>query len=109
MDHPKSMIRKLVFVAALYLFILFVVVEMTADIGIKVIVMSVILMLTYYFFRNIPLKHRGKRSLHLWRYVFISGSLSSVFFALADINISLALFIIIGYGSHLIADKVFEI
>ena len=109
MDHPKSMIRKLMFLAAFYLFILFVVVEMMADIWIKVIIMSIILILTYYFFRNIPLKHRGKRSLHLWRYVFISGSLSSVFFALANINISLALFIIIGYGSHLTADRVFKI
>jgi len=77
-DHPKSIIRKIVFIIAFYLMILFVVIEMNADVWMKTIVMFIILILTYYMYRHLPLRHRGKRSLHLWRYPFI---LSGIFFS----------------------------
>ena len=105
-DHPKSKIRKAIFLLVFYLMALFVVIELNVDLGMKILVLMVILILTYYLYKNIPLKHRGKRSLHLWRYCFLFTALSAIIFAVANINISFALFILIGYGSHLISDKI---
>ncbi len=106
LDHPKSKIRKVIFLLVFYMMAIFVVIELNVDLGMKILVLMVILILTYYLYRNIPLKHRGKRSLHLWRYCFLFTALSAIIFAVANINISFALFIIVGYGSHLISDKI---
>ena len=106
LDHPKSKIRKAIFLLLFYFMTLFVVIELNVDLGMKILILMITLILTYYLYKFLPLKHRGKRSLHLWRYVFISPLLSLVLFAFANINISFALFIIVGYGSHLISDKI---
>ena len=105
-DHPKSVIRKIIFLLVFYFMMLFVVIEMSLGIEMKILIMMITIILTYYFYKNIPLKHRGKRSLHLWRYCFILGGISLILFTLANINTSLTLFIIVGYASHLISDKI---
>jgi hypothetical protein len=107
-DHRKSMIRKAVFILVFYLMVLFVFIGMNLDAGMKILIVLILSVLTYYLYKFLPLKHRGKRSLHLWRYFFVSLMLFTVLFALANINISLTLFIIVGYGSHLISDKIRE-
>lgn len=106
LDHPKSMIRKAVFFLVFYFLALFIVIGLNLTLEMKILILIIILILTYYLYKFLPLKHRGKRSLHLWRYVFISPLLSLILFALANINISLILFIIIGYGSHLVSDNI---
>ena len=107
-DHPKSVIRKIVFIIIFYLMILFVVLELPIGMEMKILIMIITLILTYYFYRNIPLKHRGPRSLHRWRYVVVFPIISFPLLLLANINITLSLFIIVGYGSHLISDKIKE-
>lgn len=105
-DHPKSVIRKIVFIMVFYLMILSVVLGLGVSAEIKAVIMVIILVLTYYFYKNIPIRHRGRRSLHLWRYPFI---LMGIFLALSiflETNISLVFFIIAGYGVHLVSDGV---
>ena len=106
LDHPKSMIRVVIFALIFYLIILFVILQETLDFWIKILTITILLVLVYYSYRNIPLRHRGKRSLHLWRYFLLSIAVSLVLFTIANINISLILFILIGYGSHLLADRI---
>ncbi len=106
LDHPKSMIRKITFILVFYLMMLFIIIELAMDVGTKALIIIIILILAYYIYKNLPLKHRGKRSLHLWRYCFLFGGISLILFALANINITFALFIIVGYASHLISDRI---
>lgn len=105
LDYPKSIIRGIVFAMIFYLLMLFVIIQ---DLGmeIKILAVVILLILVYYSYKNIPLKHRGKHSLHLWRYPILFTAISLVLFSVANINISLALFILIGYGSHLLSDKI---
>lgn len=105
-DHPKSVVRKISFLMVFYALILFITLGMEIDIGMKAVILAMSLGITYYLFRKLPLKHRGRRSLHLWRYPFVFSGLSLVLFSMANINISLSLFIIIGYSSHLISDRI---
>ncbi len=88
-----------------YLLMIFVVIQDLAS-EVKILTIVILLILVYYSYKNIPLKHRGKRSLHLWRYPILFTTISAVLFSVANINISLILFILIGYGSHLLADKI---
>ncbi|UCC91964.1 MAG: metal-dependent hydrolase, partial [Candidatus Aenigmatarchaeota archaeon] len=89
-DHPKSMIRKAVFLLVFYFLTLFIIIELNLTLEMKILILAITLILTYYLYKFIPLRHRGKRSLHLWRYVLIFPLLSIVLFALANINISFA-------------------
>ncbi len=106
LDHPKSVIRKAVFLLVFYFLALFIVIGLNLTLEMKILILIITLILTYYLYKSIPLRHRGKRSLHLWRYVLIFPLISLALSALANINISFALFIIVGYGSHLISDKI---
>jgi len=105
LDHPKSIIRGIVFAMIFYLLMLFVIIQ-NLDIGMKILTIFILLVLVYYSYKHLPLKHRGKRSLHLWRYPLLFTAVSFLLFTIANINISLILFILIGYGSHLLADKI---
>lgn len=105
LDHPKSIIRLIVFAVIFYLLMLFVIIQ-DFNLEIKILTIAMLLILAYYSYRHLPLKHRGRRSLHLWRYCFLATAVSFVLFTIANINISLTLFILIGYGSHLLADKI---
>ncbi|NIO22554.1 MAG: hypothetical protein GTN38_00820 [Candidatus Aenigmarchaeota archaeon] len=105
LDHPKSLIRIAIFAVVFYLLMVFVIIQDLA-LEVKILTIVILLILTYYSYKHLPLKHRGKHSLHLWRYPFLFTAVFSVLFAIANINISLILFILIGYGSHLFADRI---
>jgi len=105
LDHPKSVIRGVIFIITFYFLVLFVMIQ-KFDFEIKVMVLIMVLFLLYYFYRNIPLKHRGRKSLHLWRHCFLFTGIFFVLFSIENINISLTSFIFIGYGSHLLADGI---
>jgi|GEM_PF-1615938 len=106
LDHPKSVIRVVIFAAVFYLLMLFVILQETLDFWTKILTIVILFVLVYYSYKKIPLRHRGKRSLHLWRYLPLSVAASLVLFTFANINISLILFIVIGYGSHLLSDRI---
>ena len=109
LDHPKSLVRKVVFILTFYFLAIYIFLEMPVDFGIKILTLSIISILSLYVYKNLPLRHRGKRSLHLWRYCPAFAGCFTVLFALANINISFTLFIIVGYASHLIADGIREV
>ena len=106
LDHPRSIARRVIFVVVFYLMVLAITMELSIDIWLKFAIITVMLVLTRYFYKRLPIKHRGKHSLHLWRYCLIFPTVSAFLFMLASLNISLASFIIVGYGSHLALDKI---
>jgi hypothetical protein len=105
LDHPKSIIRIVIFAMIFYILMIFVIIQ-DLTLEVKILTIVILLILVYYSYKYLPLKHRGKRSLHLWRYPIIFAAVSLVLFTAANINISLSLFILIGYGSHLLADGI---
>lgn len=106
LDHPRSVARRIMFVVVFYLVVLAITMEMSIEIWLKFVVITMLLVLTRYAYKKLPIKHRGKHSLHLWRYCLVIPTLFVFLFMLANINISLASFIIVGYGSHLALDKI---
>lgn len=106
LDHPRSLVRKATFIIIFYLMIFAVTIEISIDMWIKFLIITIMLILTNYFYKHLPLKHRGKRSFHLWRYCFIFPTVFAFLFVVAGIGISLVTFIVIGFGLHLALDKI---
>lgn len=106
LDHPKSVMRRISFIVIFYLMVFAVTANLQIDMLTKFIVITMLLVLSNYFYKRLPLKHRGKHSFHLWRYFFVFPSIFGLAFVAANINISLVIFTIIGFGSHLAADKI---
>ena len=84
----------------------FVIFQLVADVQTKITVIAMVAVLAYTGHKHIPISHRGKRSLHRWGVLVMVAMISAVLLALAKINISLVSFIIVGYASHLLADKI---
>ncbi len=106
LDHPKSVMRKATFVVIFYAMVFAVTASFAIDIWLKFLIITIMLVLARHFYKHLPLKHRGKRSFHLWRYFFVFPSVFALAFVPAGISISLAAFIAAGFGSHLAADKI---
>jgi hypothetical protein len=106
LDHPKSVMRRISFIVIFYLMVFAVTANLQIDMLTKFIVITILLVLANYFYKRLPLKHRGKHSFHLWRYFCVFPSVFGLAFVAANINISLVIFTIIGFGSHLAADKI---
>lgn len=106
LDHPKSVMRRVTFIIIFYLMVFAVTISLMIDIWAKFIVVTIMLVLVKYFHKHLPLKHRGKRSFHLWRYAFAFPSIVAFMFVAVNINISLAIFTLIGFGSHLAIDRI---
>lgn len=106
LDHPRSHVRKATFIIIFYLMIFAVTLEISINIWIKFLIITMMLILTNYVYKHLPLKHRGKHSFHLWRYCFIFPTVFAFLFVAAGIGISLVSFIVIGFGSHLALDKI---
>jgi hypothetical protein len=106
LDHPKALVRKATFIIIFYLMVFAVTAEMAAELWLKFVVITIMLVLTRYAYKHLPVKHRGKKSLHLWRYAFVLPTVFAFVFVVANINITLVLFTIAGYGTHLALDKI---
>jgi len=106
LDHPRSLVRKATFIIIFYLMVFAVTADISTELWLKFVVITIMLVLIRYVYRHLPVKHRGKKSLHLWRYAFIFPTIFAFVFAAASINITLVLFIIVGYGTHLALDKI---
>lgn len=107
-DHPKSVIRKAVFSLLFYFSIMPVVIFLDAGIPEKLLTIAIYGCLIYSAFRKIPLSHRGRRSLHRWRYALISTLFLSVPFLLIGIDPVISAFVFLGYSSHLLFDRIRE-
>jgi len=106
LDHPKSVMRKVTFIITFYVMVFAITAEMSIDIWMKFLTITIMLVLVNYAYRHLPLKHRGKRSFHLWRYFFVFPTLFALAFAAAGISISLVWFAFAGFGLHLAVDKI---
>ncbi len=105
-DHPKSMIRKASTVIIFYFAELFVFLCLRTGIMEKLLVSGAVAVLTYYLYKNLPVHHRGSKSLHRWRYAIILTPAIALAFIAAGLDAFLAAFVLIGYGLHLLLDKI---
>jgi multisubunit Na+/H+ antiporter MnhB subunit len=107
-DHPKSLVRKVAFILLLYLLVAFMILQAATGAFEKVVMISISGFVAYYFYKHLPFTHRGKKSLHRWRYALVSFLGITIAFAAVGVSLVLGLFAIIGYGLHLILDRVWE-
>ncbi len=105
-DSKKSVIRKIVFALLFYTATIFVWFSINTDAYTKMTLTAIFAVLSYVCYVKIPLRHRGKKSLHLWRYFVVISAASFILFFFSGMNPYYAFFISIGYGSHLVADKI---
>lgn len=106
LDHPKSKIRGFISGAAFFLVFIFLFSILKIPVNERAIISLVSSGIVYIFFRNLPLKHRGPKSLHQWRLVIIVPILFAALFWYLKINIFLAFFVLFGYGIHLVLDRI---
>ncbi len=107
-DHPRSIIRKSSSVLIFYFAVLMIFLYLNVGIFEKVILSGISAVLTYYLYKKLPLHHRGPKSLHRWRYALVLSFAFSIIFFFLSVEITLALFVLFGYGLHLSLDKVRE-
>jgi hypothetical protein len=105
LDHPKSVMRKMTFIIVFYLMVFAVTVNIAVELWLKFVIITIMLVLASHLYRHLPLKHRGKRSFHLWRYFFIFPTIFIFAFVVAGLSIQLVAFVFAGYGLHLAVDK----
>ncbi len=106
LDHPKSVMRKATFIIIFYLMVFAVTAEISIDLWMKFMIITIMLVLAHYFYKHLPLKHRGKRSFHLWRYFFVLPTVFAFLFVVTGVSISLVWFVFAGFGLHLAVDKI---
>ena len=106
LDHPRSFIRQLLgILCSLFISVIFFV-SMEAGLEIRIASSVIMFSLVFLLFRKIPLRHRGRRSLHKWRIGIIISLFSILLLWFANLSIYLSLFILAGYWLHLGLDRV---
>ncbi len=107
-DHPKSLIRKITFFLLFYFLAFFVAVCLVAGFPEKIVIISISSLLTYFLYKKIPLHHRGRRSLHRWRHAVLLLIVFSAISVFLNISLIFSLFVLLGYSSHLLFDRIRE-
>lgn len=105
-DHPRSLARKVFFILLFYFVAIAIMIELKIEFWLKILIISMFLIVVRYIYKKLPIRHRGKRSLHLWRYFFVFPTIFALYFVFAGVDLSLIFFIFIGYGLHLALDKI---
>lgn len=106
LDHPRSLIRQILgLFCSLFISLMFFI---TIGGGLEIRLASSITMflLVFLLFRKIPLRHRGRRSMHKWKMGFLLFLLCFLLFLIGGINVYLSTFILTGYWLHLGLDRV---
>ncbi len=106
LDHPRSLIRQVLgLFCSLFISLLFFI-SMEAGLEMRLASSIIMFFLIFLLFRKIPLRHRGRRSLHKWRLGIILFLACAGLFLLVGLSVYLSLFILTGYWLHLGLDKV---
>ncbi len=106
LDHPRSLIRQLLgILCSLFISVIFFV-SMAAGLEIRLASSVIMFLLVFLLFRKLPLRHRGRKSLHKWRIGIIISLFSILLLWFANLSIYLSLFILTGYWLHLGLDRV---
>ncbi len=106
LDHPRSLIRQVLGLLCSLLAGLIFFVSMEAALEIRIASSAIMFALVLLVFRKLPLRHRGRRSLHKWRIGIIIFFISVLLLWFANLSIYLSLFILTGYWLHLGLDRV---
>lgn len=106
LDHPKSVIRLVVAVLGSFFVAIFLISNVEGLLTERLVVGTAGWVITYFAIKNLPLKHRGKKSLHQWWVLIILVMALGFAFWWTKTDISLMVFVLLGYGSHLILDRI---
>ena len=105
LDHPRSLIRQVLgLFCSLFISVMFFI-SMEAGIKMRLVSSIIMFLLVFLLFRKIPLRHRGRRSLHKWKLGIILFLASLVVFFLIGFSVYLGVFILAGYWLHLGLDR----
>ena len=106
LDYPKSFIRSLILSSLFFITLWFVFIYVPAGFVEKAVLLSICFVLLYAAHYRLPLKHRGKKSLHQWRFAFVFSAVFLVLLALSGMGVILSAFFFLGYGTHLLLDRI---
>jgi len=105
LDHPKSVIRETLSVSAAFGSMAAVIAFFDFSLPIRLGLGIAASLVVYSILKNLPLRHRGSKSLHQWRVCFLLTGLLAVVFFVSGISLAFAAFIFVGYSVHLLTDK----
>jgi len=106
LDHPKSKIRSFVTGSLFFVMFIFLFALLEYESVSKIVTSLLGASLIYVFFSNLPLKHRGKKSLHQWHLALFIPFCFAVVFYIFGMNYLLAFFVLFGYFVHLLLDRI---
>ena len=106
LDHPKSKIRGFVSWASFLLVFIFLLSILEFTIFTKAILSVAGAFLVFIFVKKLPLKHRGRKSLHQWWLAIFVPLIFAFIFLVFRINPLLAFFVFFGYVVHLALDRI---
>jgi len=104
-DHPKSVIRETLAILSGFFTLSLILLIFEVEPVIKLVAGTVSGIAIYILIKTIPLRHRGKRSLHQWSVCFLLLGICAVVFFFLDIGFRYLPFIFVGYSVHLLTDK----
>lgn len=105
LDYPRSVVRQVMGIALALAFSVMVALRADAALEMKILMAVVVWGLVYFGFSRLPLRHRGRRSLHRWGAGLVFAVIVGVASWLAGFSATLALFALLGYFLHLVVDK----
>lgn len=106
LDHPRSLIRQVLgLFCSLFISLMFFI-RMEAGPGMRLASGVIMFLLVFLIFRRIPLRHRGRRSMHQWKVGIILFLACLALFLILNISIYLSVFILMGYWLHLGLDRI---
>ncbi len=106
LDHPKSVIRETVAILGAFFAAVFVLDFLKFEPAKTLIVLVFVWIAVYFGVKKLPLRHRGRKSLHKWRLAIYSTIFFAVIFWLVNINIIFSIFVLFGYSTHLALDRI---
>ncbi len=104
-DHPKSVIRETLSIFAGFFTLILFLMLFEIELVFRLIGGSLSGILVYALLKTMPLRHRGKRSLHQWSVCFLLAGICAVVFFFLGIAFEFLPFIFVGYAVHLLTDK----
>jgi len=106
LDHPKSKIRGFVTGLSFFVVFIFLFALLEYELAGKTVTSFLGASLVYVCFSNLPLKHRGKKSLHQWHLALFIPFCFAVVLYIFGMNYLLAFFVLFGYAVHLVLDRI---
>ncbi len=104
-DHPQSVIREVFSIIMGFFSVGALVLFLEFQPIIKIALSCIGGVLVYLGMKNIPLRHRGRDSLHQWSVCLLFVGLCALVFYLIGISLRFLPFLLVGYGVHLLTDK----